>query len=234
MAGQIRTWWPHCAVAEQPLSRSIWLLLRVGSLHSRVDLERRTHRSARRCPAPTRVPGVVLARQDRLAVDTLVGEHAVEVLVEALVCQKNVAVLPWVWNAASCRTVTGWVVLARSQYGLRTSSPLALHQPLLVQRLPGRGDGWWCSRTAERSRPRPAPGRPRTGSARSRPARPAGSAESASSEQTVSAAGPQTGAGADAGGGEPHLDVERAADRDQGRQRRRVDQAERTGDVRAR
>ena len=56
---------------------------------------------------------------------------------EPLLCQKKVAVLPCVWNAASWRTVTGLAVLARTQYGERISSPLALSRPFWLSGWPG-------------------------------------------------------------------------------------------------
>ena len=85
-------------------------------------------------PGPPVVVGVVLVRQHRLAVDTLVGERP-RVAGRALdVPDRNVAVLPWVWKAASCRTVTGLVVLARTQYGLEDLVAVGLDQSVLVER----------------------------------------------------------------------------------------------------
>ena len=42
---------------------------------------------------------------------------------------------PYVWNPASCRTVTGLVVSMRDQYGDRTSSPIGAYSPLLAKPL---------------------------------------------------------------------------------------------------
>src|SRR3954447_18579189 len=49
--------------------------------------------------------------------------------VPLLVYQRTVAVFPWLWKAASCWTVTGRLLSARSQYRLRTSSPAAAFWP---------------------------------------------------------------------------------------------------------
>src|ERR671912_890670 len=102
--GQKRTWWPQGPAQPPVTSGSV--LLRVGSLHSGSIL-------IPKLPVGLKVPdaGRVVEPLRRGSTDwpsTPRWVTTVVVEVDALACQKKVAVLPCVWYAASCRTVTGW------------------------------------------------------------------------------------------------------------------------------
>src|SRR5437588_8587572 len=124
--GQKRMWCPRGP--GQPLLMSGVALFKVSSLDS-----------APSSLNPNTGPGVnvPLARAvEPLACGrTVCASVAAEVTIELsapglpLLNQYSVAVWFWLWYASICVTDTGFVVLATSQYGDRTSSPTAVTRP---------------------------------------------------------------------------------------------------------
>src|SRR6478752_9412110 len=122
---QARTWCPQGPV--QPAAMSAAPSFFVGSLHSGSILMPNAAVGVKVPDAVTVVDPLRCGSTDCPSAPWWVISDVVLLL--PLLCQKNVAVLPCVWNAANCRTATGWLESARSQYGLSTSSPLACTSP---------------------------------------------------------------------------------------------------------